>query len=172
MLSSSVLLFFHPFPSPTFVLAATTIVLTHIGTTCCAGRGHVGGNLPKFVPTLAEQRVVQAKWLKGTLTLRSDRFRERSDVTGELCGLPCGCQGTAKFEFKLPSVHSVVRGHPTVKESLDKIRAQSGQVTSLDETMNHLTDNLNTLLPSFNQSFSSSFLSTSSLLTFEKTALG
>ncbi|XP_045129511.1 uncharacterized protein LOC123515129 isoform X3 [Portunus trituberculatus] len=60
----------------------------------------------------------------------------------------------------------------THTESLDKIRAQSGQVTSLDETMNHLTDNLNTLLPSFNQSFSSSFLSTSSLLTFEKTALG
>ncbi|MPC62874.1 Atypical kinase ADCK3, mitochondrial [Portunus trituberculatus] len=30
-------------------------------------------------------------------------------------GLPCGRQGTVKFEFKSPSVHSVVRGHPTAK---------------------------------------------------------
>ncbi|MPC22612.1 hypothetical protein E2C01_015629 [Portunus trituberculatus] len=76
------------------------------------GRGHVGG---KFVPTLAEQRVSQTKWLKGTLTLHSDRFRERSDITGDPRGTPCGCQGTAKFEFKSPSVHSVVRGHPIAK---------------------------------------------------------
>ncbi|MPC57621.1 Dedicator of cytokinesis protein 9 [Portunus trituberculatus] len=56
-----------------------------------------------------------AEGLKGTLTLHSDRFRERSDVTGELRGSPCGCQGSAKFEFKSPSVHSVVHGHPTTK---------------------------------------------------------
>ncbi|MPC86862.1 hypothetical protein E2C01_081699 [Portunus trituberculatus] len=43
------------------------------------------------------KRVAQTKWLKGTLTLRSDRFRERSDVNGELHGSLCGCQGTAKF---------------------------------------------------------------------------
>ncbi|MPC68629.1 hypothetical protein E2C01_062833 [Portunus trituberculatus] len=78
MLSSSVLPFFHPFPSPTFVLATTTIVLAPIGTTCCAGL-------------------------------------ERSDVTGEPRGSPCGRQGTTKFEFKSPSVHSVVRGHPITK---------------------------------------------------------
>ncbi|MPC19808.1 Transmembrane protein 184C [Portunus trituberculatus] len=64
---------------------------------------------------LAEQRVAQTKWLKGTLTLCYDKFRERSDVTGEPCGSPCGRQGTAKFEFKLPSVHSVVCGRPTTK---------------------------------------------------------
>ncbi|MPC28735.1 hypothetical protein E2C01_021946 [Portunus trituberculatus] len=57
-----------------------------------------------------KQRVEQTKWLKGTLTLRSDRFREKSDVTGELCGSLCGHQGTAKFEFKSPSVHSVKGG--------------------------------------------------------------
>ncbi|MPC61026.1 hypothetical protein E2C01_055088 [Portunus trituberculatus] len=73
-------------------------------------RDHVGGKSPEFVPTLAEQRVAQTKWLMGTLTLCFDRFSERSDVTRELCGLPCGCQGTAKFEFKSPSVHSVVYG--------------------------------------------------------------
>ncbi|MPC12838.1 hypothetical protein E2C01_005551 [Portunus trituberculatus] len=39
----------------------------------------------------------------------------RSDVTGEPCGSLCGCQGTTKFEFKSPSMHSVVRGHPTAK---------------------------------------------------------
>ncbi|MPC45067.1 Rho GTPase-activating protein 190 [Portunus trituberculatus] len=27
----------------------------------------------------------------------------------------CGRQGTAKFEFKLPGVHLVVRGHPSAK---------------------------------------------------------
>ncbi|MPC17218.1 WD repeat-containing protein 6 [Portunus trituberculatus] len=100
---------------PTFILAATTIVLTPTGTICCTGRGHVGDKSPEFVPTLAEQRVTQTKWLKGTLTLCSDRFRERSDVTGEPCGSLCSRQGTAKFEFKSPSVHSVVRGHPTAK---------------------------------------------------------
>ncbi|MPC62595.1 hypothetical protein E2C01_056682 [Portunus trituberculatus] len=115
MLSSSVLLFFYPFPSPTFVLAATTTVLNPTGTICYAGRCHVGGKSPEFVPTLTEQRVAQTKWLEGTLTLRSDRFRERSDVTGEPCGSLCGRQGTAKFEFKSPSVHSGVRGHPTAK---------------------------------------------------------
>ncbi|MPC48493.1 hypothetical protein E2C01_042267 [Portunus trituberculatus] len=46
---------------------------------------------------LAEQRVAQTKWLKGILTLHSDRFRERSDSTGELHGSPCGSQGTTKF---------------------------------------------------------------------------
>ncbi|MPD06739.1 hypothetical protein E2C01_102564 [Portunus trituberculatus] len=61
---------------------------------------------------LAEQRVAQTKWLKRTLKLCSDRFR---DVTGEPRGSPCGRQGTAKFEFKLPSVHSVIRGHPIAK---------------------------------------------------------
>ncbi|KAK8406036.1 hypothetical protein O3P69_007039 [Scylla paramamosain] len=60
----------------------------------------------------------------------------------------------------------------THTESLDKIRAQSGQVTSLEETVNQLTDSLNALLPSINQSFSSSFLSTSSLPTLERIGLG
>ncbi|MPC60335.1 hypothetical protein E2C01_054378 [Portunus trituberculatus] len=115
-------MFFHPFPSPTFVLAATTIVLTPTSTTCCTGRGYVGGKSPEFVPTLAEQRVAQTKWLKGTLTLHSDRFRERSDVTGEPCGSPCGRQGTAKFEFKLPSVHSVVCGHSTAKSEFHQAK--------------------------------------------------
>ncbi|MPC90722.1 hypothetical protein E2C01_085719 [Portunus trituberculatus] len=64
---------------------------------------------------LAEQRVAQTKWLKGTLTLHSDRFRKRSDFSGELLGSPCGHQGTIKFEFKLPSVHSDVHGYPTTK---------------------------------------------------------
>ncbi|MPC34631.1 hypothetical protein E2C01_028027 [Portunus trituberculatus] len=73
-----------PFPSPTFVLAATTTVLTSTTTTCCTGRGHVGGKSPEFIPTLAEQRKVQTKWLKETLTRHSDRLRERYDVTGEL----------------------------------------------------------------------------------------
>ncbi|MPC40485.1 hypothetical protein E2C01_034045 [Portunus trituberculatus] len=50
------------------------------------------------MPTLAEQRVAQTKWLKGTLTLHSDRFRERSNITGEPHGLP--------FELKSPSEHS------------------------------------------------------------------
>ncbi|MPC23083.1 hypothetical protein E2C01_016121 [Portunus trituberculatus] len=45
----------------------------------------------------------------------SDRFRERFDVTGEPHGLPCGRQGTTKFEFKSPSVHSMVRDHPIAK---------------------------------------------------------
>ncbi|MPC56896.1 hypothetical protein E2C01_050863 [Portunus trituberculatus] len=84
-------------------------------TTCCAGRGHVGGKSPEFVPMLAEQREAQTKWLKGTLTMRSDRFRERSDVTGEQRGSLCSRQGTAKFEFKSPNMHSVVHGHPTAK---------------------------------------------------------
>ncbi|MPC91114.1 hypothetical protein E2C01_086130 [Portunus trituberculatus] len=117
-------MFFHPFPSPTFVLATTIIVLTHHhhcpyppGTACCAGRGHVGGKLPEFVPMLVEQRVAQTKWLKGILTLHSDRFREKSDITGELRGSLCSHQGFAKFEFKLPSVHSVVHSHPTAKRS-------------------------------------------------------
>ncbi|MPC82078.1 hypothetical protein E2C01_076724 [Portunus trituberculatus] len=52
---------------------------------------------------LAEQRAAQTKWLKGTLVLRSEKFGERSDVTRELRGLPCGRHGTAKFEFKSPS---------------------------------------------------------------------
>uniref|UniRef100_A0A0P4WT65 HAUS augmin-like complex subunit 6 N-terminal domain-containing protein n=1 Tax=Scylla olivacea TaxID=85551 RepID=A0A0P4WT65_SCYOL len=60
----------------------------------------------------------------------------------------------------------------THTESLDKIRAQSGQVTSLEETVNQLTDSLNALLPSINQSFSSSFLSTSGLPTLERIGLG
>ncbi|MPC41529.1 hypothetical protein E2C01_035128 [Portunus trituberculatus] len=64
---------------------------------------------------LAEQRVAQTKWLKGTFTLRSDRFRERSDITREPRGLPRSHQGTTKFEFKSQSMHSVVRGHPTAK---------------------------------------------------------
>ncbi|MPC09011.1 hypothetical protein E2C01_001611 [Portunus trituberculatus] len=76
---------------------------------------------------LAEQRVAQTKWLKGTLTLLSDRFRERSDVTRELRGSPCSRQGTAKFEFKLPSVHSMVRGHPTAKREFHQ--AEIHQVT-------------------------------------------
>ncbi|MPC20627.1 hypothetical protein E2C01_013580 [Portunus trituberculatus] len=53
--------------------------------------------------------------MKGTLTLHSDRFRERSDITREPCGLPRGHQGTTKFELKSPSMHSVVHGHPTAK---------------------------------------------------------
>ncbi|MPC12906.1 hypothetical protein E2C01_005622 [Portunus trituberculatus] len=61
------------------------------------------------------KKVAQSKWLKETLTLRSDRFRERSDVTGEPRGSPCGCQRIAKYEFKSLSVHSVVRGHPPPK---------------------------------------------------------
>ncbi|MPC71245.1 hypothetical protein E2C01_065517 [Portunus trituberculatus] len=44
-----------PFPSPIFIFAATTIVLTPTGTTCCAGSGHVHSKLPEFVPTLAEE---------------------------------------------------------------------------------------------------------------------
>ncbi|MPD03174.1 hypothetical protein E2C01_098799 [Portunus trituberculatus] len=28
---------------------------------------------------------------------------------------PCGSQGAAKFEFKLPNVYSMVRRHPTAK---------------------------------------------------------
>ncbi|MPC32220.1 Calcium/calmodulin-dependent protein kinase type II delta chain [Portunus trituberculatus] len=103
MLSSSILPFFHPFPSPTFVLATTTIVLTPTGTTCCAGRGHVGGKSPEFVPALVEQRVTQTKWLKRTLKLHSDRFRERSDVTGEPL---CGHQGTA-IQVCTEMVHDV-----------------------------------------------------------------
>ncbi|MPD04314.1 hypothetical protein E2C01_099994 [Portunus trituberculatus] len=71
---------------------------------------------------LAEQRVAQTKWLKGTLTLRSDKFRERCDVTGEPHGSPCGRQETAKFEFKTPSMHSVVHGHPTAQGNFAKLR--------------------------------------------------
>lgn len=52
-----------------------------------AGRGHVAGKSPEFVPTRAEQRAAQTIWLKGTLILLSDRLRERSGVTGELLGL-------------------------------------------------------------------------------------
>ncbi|MPC20351.1 hypothetical protein E2C01_013293 [Portunus trituberculatus] len=43
------------------------------------------------------------------------RFKERFDVTGESRGSPYGRLGTAKFEFKSSSVHSVLRGHPTAK---------------------------------------------------------
>ncbi|MPC60692.1 E3 ubiquitin-protein ligase HERC2 [Portunus trituberculatus] len=43
---------------------------------------------------------------EGDSQLRSDRFRERSDVTREPRGSPGSCQGTAKFKFKSPSVHS------------------------------------------------------------------
>ena len=50
--------------------------------------------------------VEQTICLKVTLTMRSDRLRERFDVTREPCGSPCGRQRTAKFEFKSPSVHS------------------------------------------------------------------
>ncbi|MPC08425.1 Neuroglian [Portunus trituberculatus] len=39
----------------------------------------------------------------------------RSDVNREPRGSPCGRQGTVNFEFKSPSVHSVVHGHPTTK---------------------------------------------------------
>ncbi|MPC40543.1 hypothetical protein E2C01_034104 [Portunus trituberculatus] len=72
MLSLSVLPFFHPFPLPTFVLDATTIVLS---------------------PYAHRYRLF--RW-----------FRERSDVTGEPRGSACGRLGTAKIEFKSPSVHS------------------------------------------------------------------
>ncbi|MPC27628.1 hypothetical protein E2C01_020803 [Portunus trituberculatus] len=64
-------------------------------------------------PMLTEQRIANTKWLKGTLTLHSDRFGEKSDVTRELRGSPCGHQKSAKFGLKLPS--SVVCGHPTAK---------------------------------------------------------
>ncbi|MPC69722.1 hypothetical protein E2C01_063953 [Portunus trituberculatus] len=50
-------------------------------------------------------------------------------VTGEPCGLPCGCQETAKFEFKYPSVHSVVHGHPTTKSEF--CQAEIRQVRGL-----------------------------------------
>ncbi|MPC45968.1 hypothetical protein E2C01_039674 [Portunus trituberculatus] len=82
---------------------------------------------------LAEQRVEQAKWLKGTLTLRSDRFRERSDVTGEPRGSPCGHQGTTKFEFKSPSVHSVVHNHPTAKSEFRQAEIRQGGLTVWSE---------------------------------------
>ncbi|MPC79060.1 hypothetical protein E2C01_073572 [Portunus trituberculatus] len=105
-----------------------------MGTTCCTGRGHVGGTSPEFVPTQAEQRVTQTKWLKGTLTLSSDRFRERSDVTREQCGLLCVRQGTVKFEFKLPSVHLVFRGHPTAKSEF--CQAEIRQILKLSTRRN------------------------------------
>ncbi|MPC43807.1 hypothetical protein E2C01_037462 [Portunus trituberculatus] len=80
---------------------------------------------------LVEQRVAQTKWLEGTLTLRSDRFKERSDVTGEPCGSPCGHQETAKFEFKLPTMHLVVRGHPITKSEFRQ--AEICQILMVDE---------------------------------------
>ncbi|MPC44038.1 hypothetical protein E2C01_037696 [Portunus trituberculatus] len=74
---------------------------------------------------LAEQRVAQTKWLKRTLTLHSNRFRERSDITGEPRDSPCSRQGTTKFEFKSPSMHSVVRGHPTAKSYQPHLKART-----------------------------------------------
>ncbi|MPC09223.1 hypothetical protein E2C01_001825 [Portunus trituberculatus] len=81
------------------------------------------------LPAVCEQRVAQTKWLKGTLTLRSDKFRERSDVTGELRGLLCAHQGAAKFEFKSASVHSVVRGHPTAKSEFHQAEIRQVSLT-------------------------------------------
>ncbi|MPD06094.1 hypothetical protein E2C01_101881 [Portunus trituberculatus] len=78
---------------------------------------------------LAEQMVAQTKWLKGTLTLHSDRFREGPDVTGEPRGSPCAHQATAKFKFKSPSVHLVVRGHSTTKSEFHQ--AELRQVLGL-----------------------------------------
>ncbi|MPC49700.1 hypothetical protein E2C01_043511 [Portunus trituberculatus] len=70
------------------------------------------------MPTLAEQRATQIKWLKGTLNLCSIGLERGLTSPGELHGSPCSRQGTAKFEFKLPSVHSVVRGHPTARNNV------------------------------------------------------
>ncbi|MPC49103.1 hypothetical protein E2C01_042897 [Portunus trituberculatus] len=41
----------------------------------------------------------------------------------------CGCQGTAKFEFKSPSVLSVVCGHPIAKNEF--CQAEMRQVRGL-----------------------------------------
>ncbi|MPC51953.1 hypothetical protein E2C01_045811 [Portunus trituberculatus] len=56
-----------------------------------------GGTAECGLPVCEKQRVAQTKWLKWTLTPHSDRFRERSDITGELRGSLCSRQGTAKF---------------------------------------------------------------------------
>ncbi|MPC50875.1 hypothetical protein E2C01_044709 [Portunus trituberculatus] len=52
------------------------------------------------------------------------RISPKRDLTslGEPRGSPCGCQGTAKFDFKSPSVHSVVRGHPTAKSEFHQAK--------------------------------------------------
>lgn len=93
--------------------------------------------LVEFVPTQAEQRAAQVLWLKGTLMLHSDRFRETPGVIGELRGLPYSCQRTTKFEFKLPSVYSVVCGHPTTKR--ESCQAQTRQVPGLTVYQNGLS---------------------------------
>ncbi|MPC50045.1 hypothetical protein E2C01_043866 [Portunus trituberculatus] len=79
-----------------------------------------------------EQRVAQTKWLKGTLTLCSDRFRERSDVPGEPRGLLCSHQGAVKFEFKSPSVHSVAVATLPPKESSILLNLDNSDPDNMD----------------------------------------